>query len=416
MAFANLRRRVLRTSLTVLAIVIGATLIALMVSLGQGLQTFIINQFGLMVSPETITVTKSDFGGFARGSPHEISDNETVEIITPFTRDEMTEIGAIEGVERIDFIVNFDALAISPEESDKLYSLFANSVPYYEVILRNLVSGTHFTEDATGQCLISYDYLGLFGWPDTETAMGKEVTITIGKLNPFDQTTKEYSFIVSGIIQQSISNKEVLIPVDDAIEMARFYQGNPDIYTQEEPGFILQVKAANNESVGSVAQSIEELGYSTVTSNEILDEINSTFDIIQIGLSAFGIIALIVASIGIINTLVMAIYERTREIGVMKAVGATKGTIRLLFTIEGGALGVVGGVIGVIGAFIIGQALNIVGSRTFLSDFPNFDLSVFPPWLLLGVVVLTTVVSLIAGLYPANRAANLDPVDALRYE
>ena len=112
----------------------------------------------------------------------------------------------------------------------------------------------------------------------------------------------------------------------------------------------------------------------------------------------------------------MAIYERTREIGIMKAVGATRGTIRLLFTIEGGALGFTGGVVGVAGAFIFGQLLNFVGSKTFLSDFPNFDLSVFPPWLLFGVVALTTAISLIASLYPANRAAGLDPVEALRYE
>jgi len=415
MAFSNLWRRKLRTSLTVLAIVIGATLVALMVSLGHGLESFIVDQFGFMVSQETITVSKSDDFGFNGSGPHEIESSE-IEIASPFTKAEADEIKALEGVERVDPYIISPALAISPEDSDKLYSVFINAVPYYEVSLRKLSAGQYFPEGSSGQCLIAYDYLEMFSWPDAQSAIGKEVTVLMGKLNPFDRTTREYNFKVVGVIQQSINNVEVLIPVGDAIEMARFYQSNPDVYTEEEPGFALQVKAVNEEVVDSVAQAIEALGYHTITASEILEEINNVFGIIQIGLSAFGIIALVVASIGIINTLIMAIYERTREIGVMKAVGATRGTIRLLFTIEGGALGFAGGVIGVILAFILGQALNIIGSRTFLSDFPNFDLSVFPAWLPFGVVALTTAISLIAGLYPANRAASLDPVEALRYE
>jgi putative ABC transport system permease protein len=148
----------------------------------------------------------------------------------------------------------------------------------------------------------------------------------------------------------------------------------------------------------------------------MLAEINSIFSVIQIGLSTFGIIALIVASIGIINTLMMSIYERTREIGVMKAVGATRGTIRLLFTMEGAALGFIGGVVGVALGYVAGQLLNIIGSYTFLSDYPAFEMSVFSIDMVLMVIAITTVISLLAGLYPANRAAKLDAVEALRYE
>ena len=140
------------------------------------------------------------------------------------------------------------------------------------------------------------------------------------------------------------------------------------------------------------------------------------FNVVQVGLSAFGIIALVVAAIGIINTLLMAIHERTREIGVMKAVGATRSHIRLLFTTEGAALGFLGGAAGGLLALFLGQAINIIGARTFLSDFPGFQLSSFTWWLIPGVIALTTAISLLAGLYPANRAARLDPVEALRYE
>jgi putative ABC transport system permease protein len=100
----------------------------------------------------------------------------------------------------------------------------------------------------------------------------------------------------------------------------------------------------------------------------------------------------------------------------MKAVGASKGTIRLLFTVEAGSIGFWGGVVGVVLAWILGQIVNLVSHLTFLKDYKTFDISAFPLWLLLAVIGLTTGVALVAGLLPANRAANLDPVDALRYE
>ena len=416
MAFSNLWRRKLRTSLTILAIVIGATLVALMVSLGAGLQQFIVNQFGLMVPPETVIVSSGDtFFGGRGGPPHEITSTET-EIVRPFNKEDMDKIRAVVGVERVDFTINVRVLHISPRDSDKIYTVFANSLSDHEVKLRQLVSGAYFAEDASGECLIAYDYLGTFGWTDAETALGREVTVTVGKLNPYDQQTREYSFTVAGVMQKTLNSAEALIPMADAKEMARYYADDPRLYTDEQPGFTLQVRAANESLVKEVAEAIEDLGFNAITPSEILDEINKVFNIIQIGLSAFGIIALVVAAIGIINTLMMAIYERTREIGVMKAVGATKGNIRLQFTVEGGVLGFMGGIIGSTLAWILGQLLNIIGSRTFLSDFPNFDMSVFPPWLIIGVIGLTTAISLLAGLYPASRAARLNPIEALRYE
>ncbi len=127
-------------------------------------------------------------------------------------------------------------------------------------------------------------------------------------------------------------------------------------------------------------------------------------------------IALAVASLGIINTLIMAIYERTREIGVMKAVGASKGTIRWLFTVEAGSIGFWGGVVGVVIAWIAGQVINVIAHLTFLKDYKGFNISAFPLWLILAVIALSTGVALVAGLLPANRAARLDPIEALRYE
>jgi putative ABC transport system permease protein len=221
---------------------------------------------------------------------------------------------------------------------------------------------------------------------------------------------------VVGVLTSGSTTDSVLIPLADGENMGRFYQDNPLAYTDQQPGFLLQLEAASASDVKTIAQAVKDMNFSATTPEEILKQINSVFSVIQIGLAAFGIIALVVAAIGIINTLIMAIYERTREIGVMKAVGATRGSIRALFTLEGGALGLLGGVAGVLLAMLFGQALNFIGSRTFLSSYPGFKMSVFSPLLILGVIALTTVISLLAGLGPANRAARLDPVDALRYE
>ena len=417
MAFFNLWRRKLRTFLTVLAVVIGATLVALMVSIGSGLQSFVVNQFGTVVPQETIFVSSASDGTFSFGGgngPREISTTETV-IPQPFTAQDMQKLRDIPGVEQVDFSVNAPGLFIRAQGSAKMFSVTPNAVPLYSANLHKLLAGEYFADGATGQCILPYDYVTVFGWTDAASSIGKQVTIEVGKQNPYDTQTKDFTFTVVGVMEKS-SSAEVLIPITDGANMARYNRDNPLLYTEQEPGFSLQLKAQDASQVDAIAQAVKDLGFSAVTPAEILAQINSVFSVIQVGLAAFGIIALVVAAIGIINTLIMAIYERTREIGVMKAVGATRGSIRLLFTVEGGALGLLGGAAGVLLAVILGQALNFIGARTFLASFPGFKMSVFSIWLILGVVALTTAISLIAGLYPANRAAGLDPVDALRYE
>jgi putative ABC transport system permease protein len=134
-------------------------------------------------------------------------------------------------------------------------------------------------------------------------------------------------------------------------------------------------------------------------------------------LAIFGSLALAVASIGIVNTLVMAILERRREIGIMKAIGASDADVRGLFFAEAGAMGLVGGAAGVGLGWAIGRLINFA-TNIYLGrqHFPSAQIWSVPLWLILAAITFSVVVSLLAGLYPAGRAARLDPVQALRYE
>jgi putative ABC transport system permease protein len=126
---------------------------------------------------------------------------------------------------------------------------------------------------------------------------------------------------------------------------------------------------------------------------------------------------LIVASLGIINTLVMAILERRREIGVLKAIGASDRDVSRLFFAEAGVMGLVGGILGVFIGWLIGSGMNL-GMKIYLErqDLPNIQISSVPWWMVTAAIIFSIFVSLGAGLYPASRAARLNPVEALRYE
>ncbi len=143
----------------------------------------------------------------------------------------------------------------------------------------------------------------------------------------------------------------------------------------------------------------------------------SVFNILGYVLGGIGGIALIVAAVGVVNTMVMSILERTREIGVMRAVGAKRSTISYLFTLEASLLGLLGGLIGL----LIGYALTLIGNPIINNQLKGNDIKSnnilsMPLWLVISVVVGTTIIGMLAGLYPAHRAAKLDPVEALHYE
>ena len=432
-AMSSLWKRKLRTMLTIFAVVIGATLIALMVSLGVGVQNYVTGQLTALSVPDVISVEPKTNLGLASilmgatglGAPQEVEEGQvyTYLDIGTLSSEDVERIRAVEHVAAVEPAVYVMPRWVQLQGQEKKYQVQLLSSPIYEIRQRKLDAGRPFEAGERGVAVIAHDFLDVWGLDRPEEALGKTILIRVPigmQINPYSSKEPEgqdFPFEIVGVLQESILSTEISVPVEDAIALARYSNQDDEAYSGEDMGLALSVHVDDPARVDAVARAIEELGdYAAETPKESAGSLASGFRTIQAVLSIFGLIALAVASLTIINTLVMAIYERTREIGVMKAVGASKGTIRLLFTVEAGSIGFWGGVVGVAVAWILGQIVNLVSHLTFLENYKSFDISVFPLWLVLAVIALTTGVALVAGLLPATRAANLDPVEALRYE
>jgi putative ABC transport system permease protein len=177
------------------------------------------------------------------------------------------------------------------------------------------------------------------------------------------------------------------------------------------------VKVSRPDATQTVAERIKALGYSTISLADALQGIRWVFIILNSILGLIGSIALIVSSLGIVNTMVMSILERTREIGIMKAVGASDGDIRRIFLVEASVIGLMGGASGLFLGWLIGRAINL-GANLYIESQggPSVTLFSLPWWLITGALLFSIAVSVVAGSYPANRAARLEPMSALRHD
>lgn len=185
------------------------------------------------------------------------------------------------------------------------------------------------------------------------------------------------------------------------------------------------VKAETIDQVKDVEKAIQDLGFQTYSMNSFRESMEESSRFTQLMLGGIGAISLLVAAIGIANTMVMSITERTREIGIMKALGCRIQDIRLLFLMESGLIGLGGGLIGALVSVIISMIIDVTTSQVPVTDFQTFiqavtgygtRLSVIPPWLLLFGVGFAFLVGLVSGISPANRAVKISSLEAIRHE
>jgi putative ABC transport system permease protein len=178
------------------------------------------------------------------------------------------------------------------------------------------------------------------------------------------------------------------------------------------------VRVADPVVLTDVRKRLTELGFTSFSIVDQLEQLRTVFLIMNSVLGLLGGISLLVASFGIANTMIMSILERTREIGIMKAIGAEDREIRLIFFVEAAAIGLAGGVLGALAAWGIDAAANRLAYRFILKpQGASFvDFFALPPYLWLGAILFAVLVSIVAALYPASRAARVDPVTALRHD
>jgi hypothetical protein len=179
----------------------------------------------------------------------------------------------------------------------------------------------------------------------------------------------------------------------------------------------LIVRVAKSKAVAQVEEDIKKQGFSTFSILDASKGITRFFTFLDLFLGIFGSLALAVASLGIVNTLVMAILERRREIGIMKALGASDGDVKRIFFFEAGSMGLLGGALGTGLGWTIGRVINFA-TNVYLQrqDIRPENFWVIPSWLVGAALGFSIFVSLFAGLYPASRAARLNPVEALRHD
>ena len=264
---------------------------------------------------------------------------------------------------------------------------------------------------------------------DTDAGASAAAEYGASELSVYAVTPNESKLKVVGLIEskadagiRGAGSAGGYIPIDFAQKLAPMQMtqtrlaGERDPLANSYPALI--VRASRSSQVEAIEDKIKQLGYNTFSLLDATRNLRRFFSILDLFLGIFGSLALAVASLGIINTLVMSILERRREIGIMKAIGASDGDVQKLFFAEAGAMGIFGGSLGVLLGWTIGRVINL-GTRIYMQRQQQFtpdDVWLVPVWLVLGAIGFSIVVSLLAGLYPAARAARLDPVQALRYD
>jgi putative ABC transport system permease protein len=304
------------------------------------------------------------------------------------------------------------------------------------------MQGSFFSSPNADEAILQAEFAKELN-PQTSSLIGKDLILryaerqslaaqasdSAGNSGGFSVVPKEKHFVIIGVVETEpasgfggFGSGRLLIPLPIA-ETLRAAQVNDlrDILrdsSSDKPAYSsLTVRVKSPSLVEATEAKLKDLGFSAFSLLDASKSLRIFFSVFDLLLGIFGSLALAVATLGIINTLVMAILERRREIGVLKALGAADRDVKQLFFVEAGVMGLFGGVFGTLLGWLIGRSLTL-GTNIYLhrQNLPGVDISSVPWWLVLGGIGFAVLVSLAAGLYPASRAARLDPVQALRYE
>ena len=420
----NLKRRKGRVVLTAIGVIIGTAAVVTLVSLGAGLQKNATSQLWGINDLSSIEV----YPGYPEMGGSRMVVEITEDDIKKITPETIATFEALPGVERV--IIKQYINAGMEIKLDKL-TAWTNmmGVNLDDLAEMGLEAQSGVTELAKGTVIVGSAIKNNFFDPNQRPGdeppefpdlMGKTLKVDVIKwTEDGGENRKTYRLLVAGVLEETRGESDYTMYLNwDMVTQINEWVAGKRIDWNKEGYNNVTVKAASPEVVLDVTQQITDLGYMAYTPQEAVEGINSFFTIMQIIFGGVGAIALLVAAIGIANTMAMAILERTREIGIMKAIGATNNNILSIFLGEAAGIGFLGGV----GGFILGWAIcgiiNILAGSylTSQSGGGTTIATSIPFWLPLFSIVFATLVGLISGLYPALSAATLVPVNALKYE
>ena len=453
LAVRNLRQSKLRNGLTTVGISVGVASLVAMLSLGVGLQQLATRRLAGSGMFDTVFVTsKQDFRGFDREQDQKDQHPENAPVLDDAARDKMAHLQYVTEVEpeirvmgeivyagqtHYGFVTGLPMSARENEAFDNLQGKFFSRPDADEVILLNDFAKE--LDPTNPKALIGQEVTLRYGEhqplaADSDTSGRPQLsdgqrdtsTQNAGDSYGFSVVRKTQQLKVMGIIDEepyggmrTVSRGRIFLPVDltAKLNMAEFSDMRSSLRGHRRTYMTLTVRVKDPAKVAQVQDAIKQMGFRTFSVLDATKSLRRFFTVLDLFLGIFGSLALAVATLAIINTLVMAVLERRREIGVMKAIGASDGDVKRLFFAEAGAMGFLGGVLGVALGFAIGKAINI-GTGIYLHNhqLPAEAVWIMPPWLIGAAIVFSIVVSLLAGLYPASRAARLDPVQTLKYE
>jgi len=460
LAFRNLRESLLRNSLTTIGISVGVASLVAMLSLGTGLQALFSRRLEKSGLFDTIFVSsRRELRGMGRQEERNGPTPGESRVLDEASRIEMEKLPSVSEVypdirfsselrfEDKPHLTMISALPSSARTNDAFEGMqgsFFTSDTAPEVILQKA-----FAEELLGrtpplgapepsvselakpllgkELIMHYAQRGenTLSMPaasagtnasDGEVSsasysvVSREQKLTIVGVSDLDPESMRGPMRARVFLPLQFAESLHVMQLADLREISRVANNQP-VYAS------ISVRVKDPSRIQGVEDAIKKMGFTTFSILDASRSLQQVFKVLYAFLGIFGSLALAVASIGIVNTLVMAILERRREIGIMKAIGASDRDVKKLFFAEAGAMGILGGIVGVVLGWAIGQVINF-GTNIYLKSqsIPPEHFWTVPLWLVAFAIGFAFLVSLVSGLYPAGRAARLDPVQALRYE
>lgn len=412
---ANLFRSKLRTTLTVIAVFVGAFTISLTNGVGNGVKAYVNKQLGNVgVENAFVVMAKSaqsnPFSNEVKKYDPEAKTGVFFNVLLS-TRD-IAKIGYIKEVKKItpNYAVFLDYINSVGSEKFTVIGQY-----YIEGLNVDMAAGRVLNINNENETTIPVRYVSHLGFAASQDALGKD--LVIGYKNSGGQVLEKTLTIV-GVAQASVlGNSAVYISPILAKKI-----------NEEQTAGLVNVAGTYDSLIVEFDKDLSEFereslksvllanNYSALTIQDQIGTFSQIIDGVSAGLNVFGIVALFVATFGIVNTLLMAVKERTSEIGLMKALGANSRTVFGIFSLEAASIGFWGALLGIGASIAAGTILNKYAANNFLKDFVGFNLLEFPWFSSLAILIGIVMLAFLAGTLPSLKASRLDPIKALRYE